>query len=92
MAEKIKSAKASLKDIKNSKPLRESVIEFLKFEKKLIAEGIVPFESLTASSTRAEKIKLEKQLTAQMSQQNDLLTKIGEAQKTYASENGFTLE
>lgn len=83
---------ANLKDVNNSKPLRQAYIDFLNYEKRMITEAFVPFEVLTSASSKEEVQKRMEKLRELSSQEGAMLTKVNEAQYRYASENGFTIE
>lgn len=81
----------TMKDINNSKPLRLAVIEFLLYEKQLLKEAFLPFESLKPGVSQEEVNKLIDKLSTLASKEKDMTAKVNEAQEQYASENGFVL-
>ena len=82
----------TLKDINNSKPLRLAVIEFLSYEKRLLQEAFIPFESLKPSISKEEVQKLIDNLSTLAAREKDMLAKVSEAQELYGVENGFAIE
>lgn len=80
-----------MKDIKNSKALREGMIAFLQFEKSTIVSSMKPFESANAGTSQEQKQKWIEELTAASSKEEAELAKVTAAQQAYAEANGFTL-
>lgn len=81
----------TLKDINNSQPLRLAVIEFLSYEKRLLQEAFIPFESLKPGVTQEEVKKWLDNLSTLAAKEKDMLAKVSEAQEKYAAENGFAI-
>ena len=82
----------ALKDVNNSKPLRQAFIDFLNFEKKMITEAFLPFESLPADVSREEIQKWAAKLKEYSAKESGVMSMVYEAQKRYAEENGFTIQ
>lgn len=82
----------TMKDINNSKPLRLAMIEFLSYEKQLLTEGFLPFESLKPGVSQEEVKKWHTNLSTLSKKEQAMLAKVSEAQERYAAENGFTIE
>jgi hypothetical protein len=82
----------TLKDISGSEKLRLAMLDLLFFELRMIKAGFVPFESLSKDYTDAELKDLSDQLTKAVADEKRYLDKITEAQKTYGTKNGFTIE
>ena len=80
-----------MKDVKNSKPLRVVMLEFLVFEKKMISEGFRPFEVFDATTTKEKVQAALDNLTQKSNDENTYLKKVAAAQETYAKENGFKI-
>ena len=81
-----------MKDFKDSKPLRMSMINFLKFEKTLVQTAFKPFESFTAN-TPADTVQAAiNNLTGVSKDEAAYLQKVAAAQEKYAAQNGFTIE
>ncbi len=79
------------KDVKNSKPLRTAMLDFLDFEKQMVSEGFKPFESFNAS-TPPEKVQAALDNLVEKSKDEDaFLKKLGAAQEAYGTENGFKI-
>ena len=81
----------ALKDVNNSKPLRQAFLDFLNFEKKMIKEAFMPFESLKAGASNEDVKKLLDKLKEFSSQEKGVMSMVSEAQERYASENGFSI-
>lgn len=82
----------AMQDLKNSKPLRTAVIEFLNYEKTLISKAFRPFEKFKSDTPEATIQAAIDNLMDLSIDENEYLKKVKEAQKKYAAENGFTIE
>jgi hypothetical protein len=82
----------SMKDVKNSKPLRMAMISFLSYESRMTKEALLMFEAFNASSSdESIKAAIDK-LQQFANNENEELQKVAAAQTKYASENGFSIE
>jgi hypothetical protein len=79
-------------DVNNSRPLRMAMIEFLRYEMRMVTEAFVPLEKLTASSTKEELETAFNNLQTLAAKEDEQLAKVAAAQETYAKENGFRIE
>jgi hypothetical protein len=89
--EKIISVKA-MKDVKNSRPLRMAMLDFLIFEKGMITKAFLPLESLGSEGSEDQVKAALAKLTEYSNQESIQLEKVNAAQEAYAKENGFTIE
>lgn len=81
-----------MKDIKNSKKLRETMIGFLNFEKTAIVGAMKPFEKMGANTESTEQDNAITVLTDNSKKEEAELQKVYEEQVAYAKANGFPLE
>lgn len=81
----------NMQDVQGSQDLMKAMIDFLNFEKTMVA-AFIPLEKLTANSPNEELNKALDNLTALAAKENDALQKVGDAQDAYAKKNGFTIE
>jgi len=77
---------------KGGDELKNAVLDFLAFEKKMIDDAFVPIEKLNASSSQAEKDAAIQKLTKQAEQESAVLKKVNDAQISYGKQNGFEIE
>lgn len=82
----------TLKDVNNSKPLRLALIEFLSYEKQLLQDAFLPFESLKPNVTEEEVKKLISNLSTLAAKEKDMLAMVADAQEKYGAENGFNIK
>lgn len=82
----------NLRDIGGSYELRMAMISFLKYEKDLITNAFIPFESLNSESSQEEIDAALAKLTTLSEQETGELEKVNAAQERYARANGFMLE
>ena len=81
----------SMKDIGNSKELRMAMLDFLKFEKRMITEAFRPFEKLSADASEAE-VQAQLDVTTKLSELEQAeLVKVGDAQEKYGAANDFSI-
>lgn len=82
----------TMKDMYGSEKLRAAMLEFLAFEKIMIAEHFTALEKLNSSSTDDEVKKGLEVLTTDSKSEAVALKRVNEAQREYAQKNGFTIE
>lgn len=81
----------AMKDVKNSKALREAMISFLNFEKSAIVAAMKPFEKMTKATTEEQKKSAIDTLTASTTKEEAELAKVSAEQAAYAKANNITL-
>ena len=81
-----------LKDVKNSKPLRMAMLDFLGFEKKMLQENFRPFEAFTSSTPKDQIQAAITSLLEKAKNEDEFIKKVTDKQEVYASENGFIIE
>lgn len=86
------SSLTTMQDVKNSKQLRLSVIEFLQFEKSLINKAFRPFEKFNSETSDETKKAAIDNLVALSKEEDQCIKKILELQTKYGAENGFSIE
>lgn len=80
-----------MKDIKNSKALREAMIAFLNFEKTAIVAAMKPFEKMSKATTEEQKKSAIEQLTSSTANEEAELAKVSTEQAAYAKANNISL-
>jgi hypothetical protein len=81
-----------LKDINNSKPLRDAMLEFLNFETRMVNDYFKPFGKFTDKTPQADFDAALKNLTAASGEETAFLDKVRTQQNKYAEDNGFTID
>ena len=81
----------NLKDVSNSQALRMSLIELLRFEKKMVTTGFVPFESFTQNTSEATILAARKNLMESAKEEDVYLGKVAAEQEKYGAANGFKI-
>ncbi len=76
-------------DAEGSENLRNSLVSFYEFEKKLIAKSFVPFENLTPSSTVEEVNACRDKLGEEGKQEREFLTDVNKERKEYTKRNNI---
>jgi len=83
---------SSFKDIGGSGDLRKATLELLSYEKTMVTDGCMPYEKLTATSTKDDIDALNKNLITLAGKEGEYLEKMRKAQKDYAEKNNFKIE
>ena len=78
--------------IGGSEQFKAVMLRFMAYEKDMITTTFIPFEKLTASSTKEDFSVLIDKTTANSKGEDVLIKEIGEVQKAYAKKNDFTIE
>lgn len=81
-----------LKDINNSKPLRDAMLEFLDFETKMINDYFKPFGKFNDKTPQSDFDAALKNLTSASQEETSFLDKVRTEQNKYAQDNGFTID
>jgi len=79
-------------NVGGSEKLKDAMLGFLGFEKEMVSAAFLPFGKLNANSTDAEKQTVVENMLAKSKEEEGYLSKIRDAQREYASKNGFKLE
>ena len=88
---KIAELKAD-KDVSGSGELKQAVIEFLEYEKNIVANCFAPMEELGATTTDEELKAAIDKLTLESQKENAILAKVDAAQDAYARKNNIRME
>ena len=75
-----------------SNVLANAMLNYLYYERKLVKEAFMPFESLTLESTDEDFKKVVDNLTMLAEDEGFELAKLNNAQNAYAAKNGFSIE
>ncbi len=81
-----------LQDIGGSEEFRKAIIEFLSFERSLVADYMGSFERLNATSSEDEINGLFSKLNEITTTEKEKLWDINAIQAAYAYKNGFTID
>ena len=90
VTQKLAEVKA-MKDVKDSKTLREAMVNFLEFEKGMIDRAFKPMESLGKNPSQEQVKAAYDQLTTYSKEEQVALERVNKAQEAYAKANGFTI-
>lgn len=82
---------SSIADIKDSKKFRESMLAFLDFELKMIAEAFIPIEKLNTASSQTDINAAFKVLLKTARQEEEELEKVYKEQVEYSKKNKFKI-
>ena len=80
---------ADMKDVGGSEEYRTAELEFLKYEREMIANAFMPFEKFNANTTNEEIQAVLNQLAPISDQEIERMNKISELQAKYAEKNNF---
>jgi hypothetical protein len=82
---------SAMDNVAGSENLKSVSLDYFKYEKKLIEEGLVPFKSMNSSTTPdAINAATQKLMTAANDEQS-YLEKVQAAQDEYGKKNGFSI-
>ena len=88
--QKIEELKAT-ENVAGSEKLKESMLDFLNFEKTMINKGFEPFANMDENTSEAEIQDAIKNMSRETENENDYLAKVRDEQKKYADKNGFKI-
>lgn len=77
---------------KGAADLKNSMLQFLTFEKEMIEKAFVPMEQLNGNSSQTEIDEAIKNLTAEAAKEEAMLKAVNEAQEKFGALNNFSLE
>ena len=78
-----------MKDIKNSKALKDAMIAYLNYEGKMVRDGFTPFERFDGDIDNESLKNAIDKMVAMGDEETVLLEKLIEVQDAYAKANGF---
>jgi hypothetical protein len=81
----------NMQDLNDSKPLRQAMIGFLKFEKTMVGSGFHQFESFTAKTPVDTVQAALDRLTILSKEETAYLDTVTGTQEVYAKQNGFSI-
>jgi hypothetical protein len=81
----------ALKDVGGSWPLRKSFLDFMDDEKKLVTDGLIPFEKFTKNTPAEEISEARRKLLIFTEEEKNQMEKIQLLQQEYAEKNNFTI-
>jgi hypothetical protein len=81
-----------MKDISGSENLRNAMISFLNFEKEMVTEAFDPFGRMDSNTTEEEMQTAVNNMLEKTQEESTYLMKVQNAQREYASKNGFKIE
>lgn len=79
-------------NVSGAEKFKESMIDFLKFEKVMVTDAFRPVGKLDANSTPEEKQAAIDNLMEKAKEESTYLTKLQRVQKEFADKNGFKVE
>jgi hypothetical protein len=82
----------AMKDVNNSKALRQAMIDYLLFKKTMIAKGYKPIEALRKDPDQDKLKAAFENMKAFSPQEDEALKKLTKAREVYATANGFKIE
>lgn len=82
----------NMKDVGGSEEYRKAELDFLKYERDMVASAFMPFEKFNASSTNEEIQAVLAKLTPISDAEVERMNKITELQVKYAEKNNFKLK
>ena len=80
----------TMPDVRNSKPVRTALLNFLVFEHRLLMTELAVFDKLPTNATNPEISKALNELPNTMDTEDTYRLSIGNTRNAYAKENGFT--
>lgn len=80
-----------MKDVNGSAALQNAFLDFLLYEKNLVASAFIPFEKLTAASTDKELKAAGENLSKLGQDESEKMAEFQKVQQEYAAKNGFTI-
>jgi uncharacterized protein YdaT len=80
-----------VKDVNGSLELQNAMLDLLYFEKKIVSTAFLPFEKMTANTTKKEIDDALAKLTEIVKPEDEKLNAVRKAQQAYALKNGFKI-
>lgn len=80
-----------MKDVNGSAALQNAFLDFLLYEKNLVASAFIPFEKLTSASTDKELKAAGENLSKLGQDESEKMAEFQKVQQEYAAKNGFTI-
>lgn len=84
------NALKAMPDVRNSKPVRTALLNFLVFEHRILMAELAVFDKLRPGATGPETSKALNDLPNVMDTEDTYRLSIGSARTAYSKENGFT--
>ncbi len=82
----------NMKDVSGSENLRAAMIDFLNFEKDVVSQTYIPLGKMNSTTSEEELQATINTMLEKSREEGSYLVKVQDAQREYASKNGFKME